>query len=317
MKRLLLPLLICTAALNVLPAAAYRANAIGQKLEAIDALSGTGYEISEENGLSIFYSDGSPVRTTQRSRNTETVTEGEVTTVRTFDNRGRLTEETISDVDGSMRYVYEYSDNGVIDRVIESRDGEQVSATVYSYSNTSLLTRIDYITETESASYISSDSYMYDDAGSPVRVRAFPGVLVRDEAESAHDGHYDEMGNLVLSEKSGDNTLVTVYSPSGDRLSETVTSADGTLISSVTYSYDASGLLQLMVRDNGREKNESLYDEEGRLYELRSYSDGVLMRVRRYHSDGTSAERRYRNGQAYAIVRYGADNMMVVGVEML
>lgn len=317
MKRLLLPLIILTSALSTLPAVAFRSNAIGQKLEAIEALSGSGYEISEEDGLSEFYQDGVLLRSTSRSGNTETITEGDTITVRTYSDNGLLLEENVTDSNGSVMDVYEYSDNGVLHRVIESRDGSQVSATVYSYSDTSLLARITVITAEESVSYISASSYQYMEDGSPVRVTAYPGVLVRDEADSAHEGEFEENGNLVLSEKVGEDTLVTVYSAAGDRLSETVTAADGTVTSSVTYEYSEGGVLRRMVRESGSARNESYYDENGRLYELRSYSDGVIQRERRYHSDGTSAETRYRNGTAYAVVRYGADSFMVTGVEML
>lgn len=316
--RLLSCLLILLLSVLQLPAAVYRANSIGQLVSEIPSLTGSGYEAESSDGTEILYSDGEVVRRTVRNGNTRTEEEGGIVTTTIYDDNGSILSETIvNGVSESVR-KYEYTENGILNRVIESENGEVVRIVTYLYSPASQLAAIYYDTPDGSVSYVSASSFSYLDNNVPVRVTEYPGLLVRDEYGSSLDGRSVERnddGSISVSERSEAGRTESTYGSDGNILSRRLLDDEGVTSYAEEYSYENGILTEASVTE-GTARTESFYSS-GILVSEDRYVDGVLSAHREYNADRSFTETVYRSGRPYATVGYDADGIRVLSLEVL
>lgn len=316
--RLLSCLIILLLPALQLPATAYRANSIGQLVSEIPSLTGVGYEAESSGGTVTFYSDGNVVRRTSQDGNTRIVEEGGAVTTVLYDESGNILSETIRNGDSESVKNYEYTENGILNRVIESVNGEINQITTYLYSPASQLAAIYYDTPDGSVSYVSASSFSYLDDGVPVRVTEYPGLLVRDEYGALQDGRSVERnadGSITVSESSDAGRRESTYSPDGALLSRRILDDEGATSYTESYSYE-NGILTGSSVTEGPVHTDSYYSS-GVLVSEDRYMDGVLTAHREYAPDRSFTETVYRSGRPYAAVGYDADGVRVLSLEVL
>lgn len=301
-----------------LPAAYYRTNSIGQLMEEIPELTLSGYEAESDEFSAVYYLDGEVIRRMSGEGNSRIVEEGGSVTTTLYDESGNVISETTINDGSEVVNNFEYSDNGILYRVIESRDGEIERITTYLYSPLSQLAAIYYDSPEGSVSYVSDTSFSYTAEGVPVRVREFPGLLVRDEYGKDGDGRsvtVSDDGFVTIREDVDGVVRESIYTPDGLLSSRYTYDGDGVASYIEEYSYEDGLLVSSSVID-GSSRIDSIYSNGSIVFEMR-YSSSILASSREYNADRSFTETVYRNGSPYARVGYDADGIRVLSLEVL
>ncbi len=291
----------------------YTSNAIGQVKESIPMLTGVGYEVEERGNEKLFYLDGSVIKRELQEQDKRITQEGDKTT-EIISKNGLVQEERIKEGETLETIKYEYSDNGILNKMVKTIDGSLQSVTIYSYDPSTLLSAI---RSDDDTSLLSSSAYAYPEGEGLVMITVYPSFLKRDDSSVSdkHSSETDEEGNLLLKEKRGDNTLETLYSESGDIISEKLFSSDGAIISETFYTWQDDELLSKLQRE-GERSTETFY-ESGRVLYSQHYVSGKLEKRQDYLSTGMIDEIVYRDEKPYALIHYDSDGKRVLALEML
>lgn len=291
----------------------YTSNAIGQTRDSIPMLSGIGYEVEERGSEKLLYFDGEVLRSEVREDDKLITKEGDKQSELIFKD-GVVVTERISEGDSVTVIDYEYSDKGILNKMVRTANGVLQDVTIYSYDPSTFLSAV---SENDATSYVATSSYAYPEDGNLVMVTVYPSFLKRDESStySPHSSEVTEEGNLILTEKRGDDTLESIYSASGKLISEKLVSEDETLISASFYNWQGESLISMEARE-GDENVETFYEGGKPLYAL-YYTSGALEKRRDYLPSGMIDELVYRDGEPYALIHYDADGKRVLGLEMM
>lgn len=297
---------------SLLFGAVYSSNALMQTLEILPQAPSEGYYIITDGSTDTLYLDGESVCTLTRSGDTEIRSDASGVTTRVFDG-DRLV--SVTGPDGEEKR-YEYSDDGILERVTTYSDGQAVRVIQYSYTPQTGLSAVIDLSDA-SASFYSGTEMTYRD-GETVRVvdslrlqdgmRA--GLIPETEGSifSSEDGH-------TVTEPWEGNVRVSVYDAAWKLTEQRIEDSSGNVLSSSEYTYDENG--------NRASLTEISADER----RVMKYTDGVLSSMEVYRADELAGsydysgpeirETRYRNGRPWAEVTYDSDGIRVLDVRML
>ena len=149
---------------SLLFGAVYSSNALMQTLEILPQAPSEGYYIITDGSTDTLYLDGESVCTLTRSGDTEIRSDASGVTTRVFDG-DRLV--SVTGPDGEEKR-YEYSDDGILERVTTYSDGQAVRVIQYSYAPQTGLSAVIDLSDA-SASFYSGTEMTYRD-GETVRV---------------------------------------------------------------------------------------------------------------------------------------------------
>ncbi|MBR1938259.1 MAG: hypothetical protein IJ836_04835 [Spirochaetales bacterium] len=301
-----------------LPAAIFRSNIVGQKLEELSAIPPSGWYLEEEEGVERLFEDGEIVSERRFTDDSESITTSAGTRTITYKGGRRDSEKK---EDGTLvRYIY--SEEGFLKRAIISRDGEAEEVLEYSYSAASGLSSVK--STSLSRSYYSRSSLTYVDDGDSVRVSFLPGGQFIREVykgegkveDSLSETKVEENGNITVKENLGSYILSTTYSPTGLVLSEET--FDGEIsVSKLEYIYSEDETLVSSVRNEGDTETIRYYSESGVLTKEDKFTSGLIDVSRSYQSDGRIIETIYKGGRAYSEVLLDKDGLRVLDLKML
>lgn len=314
---LLLTLLLLSMPLMSISADAYLSNSIGQQLDAISQLTQKGYEIEIEGDVENFYQDGILIRKITNSRNTRTVEEGGTITTSLNDDNGTLLSETVETEERTTRKEYEYTEDGILSRVIESTDGEISKIISYRYSPETQLSAVFVDSPNSSVSYVGASSFGYMENDVPVRITQYTSMMVRDvgTVDQNRSVKSSEDGFLTIRESVDEQVVESTYRPDGSLSVRNIYDSDERLLSSEKREYRDSMLVSASLEE-GDERVVTLYTD-GHITHQDYFKADILQRYRDYNSDLSFIETVCRNGIPYARIGYDADGIRVISLEML
>lgn len=314
--RLFALLSISTLAFS-LHAAVYESNALMQPLRLIPEVPYQGYYIVEDGNERTLYLDNEAVKTVISDETGETTITKDETVERRFID-GRLMSESVISDGRQTDLSYEYSENGILRRIIYSSDGEIYRVVQYNYSPLSGLTAVVDATQ-DTVSLYEGTSVSYRSEGkSEVRDGKNMIMSLKSGAEisAETDIVYNEDGGFSVRETVSGGLLVSTYDGNLVLRSEVLSDEEDNVISSKEYIYDRDGEL-FFIRETSDGLINDLYYVEGRLSEkIESTDTGVKNRYV-YNEDGTIMCTRYREGKPYAAIHYDSDGRRVLSLEML
>ena len=313
--RFIIPFLLIFPLLS-LSSAVYKSNSIAQILSEESALTKEGYEVELLDNVTTFYQDGDLLKKTTIDGNSKIIEENGTTTVIEYAENGNILSETTSKGNDVTIKRYEYSEDGILNRVIETRGGEVKSIFSYDYSPLTNLSALYYDEDGKSVSYISPSSFSYNHEV-PVKVTEYPGLLLREEYSRSNkrSAESNEDGSFTLTEETSSGTTKSKYSSLGLIEKREVFDTSGALIKSEEYEYIDNDLISSSILE-GDTLTKSTYTD-GSLTSQAIYNKGTLTKKREYRDDKSFYETQYKNGKAYARLLYDSDGMRVLSLEML
>lgn len=260
----------------ILFAQVYKSNALAQKIEEVDSLSGLGWELEDADGERKLYLDGNLYSTRKELPDGYEII-SESSSERSFiDENGRVIRRIIEKGGNKEEYNYFYE------------DGKLIS---YTYSlNGELIKKVDYIFAGKSLASLSGENraffvdnyYVYED-GEDKHIVTFDDAV--DERDVKKDYSVTEEGKLV---EIIDGITFT-YSKDGRIESEVGDNY------SVFYTYSDEGALLRKESVKGSTKEVENY-KDSLLDYLEIYDNGVLSKTRKTLPDGAVEEIRYISG---------------------
>ena len=294
MKKLLLFFVLLQ--LFFLSAEVYESNALAFRLSEKEALDGSGYELLVSDEEETLFLDGNEIRRKTFFPGGYTIWEGDSERVCYLDDEGRVVMEK----SGGLEKRNNYSDDGLLLSSSLS-DGEEIlDLKTYYYDSSSNLIRIDTL---DSSYLFDPSSFYFSENGEDYRIRDGYGFQ---EALGSDDEKINEDGSISIMESDG--TLRT-YSSQGLIIRE---EKEGEV---TTYSYSEDGSLSLSDTKRGDDE-EIRYYENSKLEKIEYYRSGSLSSVVDYNTDSIS-ERRFKDGNEYAIVYYDMDGRSVRDIKIL
>ncbi|HIV99432.1 MAG TPA: hypothetical protein IAB12_06635 [Candidatus Ornithospirochaeta avicola] len=270
----------------------YRSNALMQKIEEINELALSGYEIEADDEKETLFLDGKEIKSKRyvSENEYEIIDENGEKTAFVFDDEGRLLRRT--GAEGTV--LYTYAPDG---KMISSSDGENIYH--YSYSSSGLVSRIDradlvYL-------YPSSSDFHYQSREDAYSVKEVGQNLIIFPSSSA----FFDTGDGKISIEV-ENTRYT-YSDKGLLLS--VSSGE----SETAYFYDDKPELIKSERRDGESMTAEHYDD-GKVVLKETYLNNELTSSYDYR---LHEETRYRSGKAYAVLKYMDDDRSLLKIEVL
>ena len=313
--RFIIPFLLIFPLLS-LSSAVYKSNSIAQILSEESALTKEGYEVELLDNVTTFYQDGVLLKKTTIDGNSKIIEENGSTTVIEYAENGNILSETTSKGNDVTIKRYEYSEDGILNRVIETEGDEVKAIYSYDYSPLTNLSALYYDEDGKSVSYISPSSFSYNHEV-PVKVTEYPGLLLREEysSSSKRSAESNEDGSFTLTEETSSSTTKSKYSSLGLIEKREVFDTSGALLKSEEYEYIDNDLISSSILE-GDTLTKSTYTD-GSLTSQAIYNKGTLTKEREYRGDKSFYETQYKNGKAYARLLYDSDGMRVLSLEML
>ncbi len=267
------------------------------RLESLDGLACSGYELETEDGISILYLDGKEISRLIEDGSSSSVYHGdELVEERRYDEEGRL----VYIFDSGMEIRYFYDESGLLSSAtFSTADGLGVNE--YVHDSFGSITRIDSY---EGGVYLfpSSDLFSFSIAG---EVRVFDNDGEEDGKEEAVFTSLPD-GSIEASRRDG---VVNVYDAQG-RLSGR---KDGD--SSFSYAYDENGKLSSILEEYPDKSIKEVYEDDVLSSRITSYPDGRSVEERFEY--GGKVEIRSRNSIPYVKIVYDFDMKTVKEVERL
>ena len=273
-----------------------------QRLEEIDELTFTGYELQVLDNKEILLLNNEEIKRRLMNDSVEVTRENNVTT--TIYNPKRPEKIVVEDGELTKEERFEYSNEGVLKRRINLVNGEVVSITSYDYSSSSGLTAF-WVNDYQNPYYASANSYTFLDGDESTNISMISNVMVK-----KRDG--------VTANQNGDNIIIRdgneeiTYALNGDVLKRVI--YDGDSISSSNEYFYSSGSLAKEINISGNTKKISEYSDRETV--ITTY-DSDNIKARRVISDEGIFETVYRNGKEYALVRYYSDGKRALEVKVL
>lgn len=300
-----------------LHAAVYESNALMQPLRLLPEVPSQGYYIVEDGNERTLYLDDEAVKTVISDKIGETIITRNETVKRNFHD-GRLMSESIISDGHQADLSYEYSENGILRRIIYSSDGEVYRVVQYNYSPLSGLTAVVDATHDSVSLYEGTSVSYRSDGRSEVRDGENMILSLKSGAEISDDTDivYSDDGGFSVRETVPDGIMVSTYDENLVLRSEVLSDQQGNVISSREYIYDRNGDL-FFIRERSDGLINDLYYVGGRLAEKVESTDAGVKNRYVYNEDGTIMCTRYRDGKPYADIHYDSDGRRVLSLEML
>lgn len=300
-----------------LHAAVYESNALMQPLRLLPEVPSQGYYIVEDGNERTLYLDDEAVKTVISDKIGETIITRNETVKRNFHD-GRLMSESIISDGHQADLSYEYSENGILRRIIYSSDGEVYRVVQYNYSPLSGLTAVVDATHDSVSLYEGTFVSYRSDGRSEVRDGENMILSLKSGAEISDDTDivYSDDGGFSVRETVPDGIMVSTYDENLVLRSEVLSDQQGNVISSKEYIYDRNGDL-FFIRERSDGLINDLYYVGGRLAEKVESTDAGVNNRYVYNEDGTIMCTRYRDRKPYADIHYDSDGRRVLSLEML
>lgn len=286
-------------------------------LLAASCLHASVWQVQDQDQGYVLMVDGQPYLTLERGADSQVVEMEGQRIVRTFDE-GRLVSVNVEDASGITTYAYEYADDGSLQRIIGSKDGQVIGTRQYHWSP---LTGLAYYTD------LGPDGlFLY--SGDSLSMRLGDTVRVQDSQEaimelrtglspgSCADLERGQDGSATLREEVDGGVLTTTFDPSYRPVREEFSDPEGAVLWAEVHEYDNTGSLFLSRRDEGARRTDSYYSM-GMLTQQVVFDGDVVLERRSWPGDGTRIVIRYRNGGPYARIVYDDDSQAVLSLEML
>ncbi len=271
-------------------------NELGQRLEALQSMTDSGFVLVEDGTVRALYCDGAMLWDERRLQSGE----AEYTVVR-VDSRtgavltrtykdGRLTLEVSSDRDGESRTSYAYIDGRLALTTTVDQAGIQ---SVSSYLRTADKNRIIGVSQSGDVRFLSDDFIVQR---GDVLQNLASNLVVSGDHEVLEDG-------TIRVEDDGRSLY---YSVDG-RLLRSVSDEE-----TVSYHYD-SDVLSSITTVLGTKRTVENY-RDGAAFEIYVYIDGELESHTLYKKDGNITAL-YSNGRKVAVIHYKKDNRTIDRIE--
>lgn len=266
----------------------YKSNLLGQKIQAVPEIPGTGYGLDSTGDVEVLYLNGTAVRRTERVRSGNDVIETETdiasgrTKTKVYSN-GLLTQE--SDSDGNVT-GYGYVDGHL---AFSSKGSGAQAPVITFFLRSSADGTLMAVKEGDAVRFLSG-SYLYQDDELLKQLAA--DIVISEDYEVLEDGR-------IRYEKNG---AVYIYGPTGLLMS---VEQDGELSE---YYYEDRKLIRIETSGGDLRSVENYKD--GRPFEKLVYEKEVLVSLTEYRTGG-NVQYLYRDGRKIATVYYREDNRTV------
>lgn len=316
MKKAFLVLLFVTPALLFANLNERDSNSIGQDLGPVQG--NAPYHLSVDGNVQTLFGPQGMVQRIESSGSVVEKTDGGGNVVsKQFFESGRLVKEE----DGGFTYLYVYSGEGKLDRMVTLHDDLMVQMDLYSYEHTTgSLAAILAITQDESSIryFGRNEGFSWFSYSKGAYVQRFDevagGVSLRqswdgDQELETYQSKFLDNGNLLITRFQGESKTEEQYDPHG------LLVLSKTPLVLTEYRYNESGVLfEVQVTNEGgtsrttqfkegREVMAELYDEHSTLYKTITYGE-----------DKARTETLYSDGKPYCDVTFASDGKRVVSI---
>ena len=294
----------------------YSSNILAQQKGSLDVLSPVGYVLEVKDNTETLYLDGKSIQKTTYLEDKEIIVNEDCTETKEFSPNGTLLSHTIETDSLTQSYLYEYTANDILKRIVKSENQEIKEITLVNYSSLAGLTSI---VKNEEISYFNDDFYLYSKDDTNVLIDAsIPSILVKSTSKAGEENNQEIIyeGDDFFVRESYLDTFIDTYYLSDGKVKEIIErDASKAIISSTSYHYDKGYLVAEIFTKGSEERTTTYVDKKAAKTILKI--DGVITSEFIYNDDLTTTEFRYRDYKPYVEILYDFDGISVLDVVVL